>query len=262
MVDKKTLDTTNAGSNWEADMSALQSKSARRAWIVAGVSVGIAALAVAALAAVMPLKTVVPHFVTLDKTTGAVEVIDVTAQKVAFSEIEQKYWASLYVQERETYQYTLLQKGYDNVLAWSTDDVAGVYAQQFSGGKDSKDKILGSNFEELVNVISVSLPPNAVNKMIVRYELSRRRTGTQEREGRPRTFVASMAYKFEPAQRGSSAELIRNPLGFRVTAYRLDEEISREQAPVAAAAPVESAPAAQPQFPVVVPAVQTAGAAK
>ncbi len=225
---------SRAGSNHEADMQLARERSEKRAWIVSSFSILIALGAVGALAVMGPMKTVVPFMVVADKTTGAVEVIDVTAQKIDVPEIVHKYWVSQYVLERESYHYPLLQKQYDSILAWSSGDTGEVFSSQFVG-KNAKDKVLGPNIEETVKIISVSLPPGARNsdgansKMVVRYELNRRRAGYTDAIEPPRTFVANVAYKFEPAQRGSAAELIRNPLGFRVTAYRLDAELVSAQ---------------------------------
>ena len=209
---------------WEANQHAQTMKSARLAWWVAGVSALIALASVATLAALFPLKTTVPYVYYVDKTTGDTSVVNALSEReVGYRELNEKHWARNYVIARETYLYTLLQLDYDTVLALSSDDVGQAYAKVYEGD-NARDKKLGAGTEERVKIISVVLPPDQTGKAVVRFELITKRNNG---EGAlpARSFVATMAYEFKPSMRGREKDLLMNPLGFKVTSYRIDAEV-------------------------------------
>jgi type IV secretion system protein VirB8 len=173
----------------------------------------------------MPLKATVPLMVYVDKTTGNTEIVSaLNERQVGYQDLNDKYWARKYVTARESYFYTLLQADYETVLALSNDDVGTVYDKGFAG-ENAKQVKLGTSIEEKVNVLSVVLPAGDPGKAVVRFEKTQRRVNTQD-AGPPQTYVASLAFKYEPSMLGRERDLINNPLGFKVTAYRVDAEIA------------------------------------
>ena len=66
------------GESWAEDRAASERSSRRIAWIIAAVFGGIAALEAIALVILLPLKTVEPYVVSVDRQTGFVE----TTQKL------------------------------------------------------------------------------------------------------------------------------------------------------------------------------------
>lgn len=213
---------------WEADREVERAKSVRLAWRVATGFGVVAALAVAAVVVMLPLKTTENRIVYVDRVTGNQEVVSViNAREIASNrELNEKFWARKYVIARESYLYTLLQLDYDTVLALSSDEVGRPYAKSFDG-ENAKDKRLGPGVEERVKVISVVLPPDQVGKAVVRFEKLVKRVNADQAEP-PQTFVATMAFEFRPSVRGREKDLIENPLGFKVTAYRVDAEIGSQ----------------------------------
>ena len=218
------------GSSWEADREAQRTKSEGRAWKVAGAACGVALLALACVAVMLPLKTTVPYVLYVDKATGGTEVVNaISEREVGYRELNEKHWASKYVVARESYLYTLLQFDYDTTLGLSSDDVGRSYAKLFEG-ETAKDKRLGAATEERVKVISVVLPPDQVGKAVVRFDRIAKRTNADQPDP-PQTFVATMAYEFKPSMRGREKDLIQNPLGFKVTSYRVDAELGGQGGP-------------------------------
>lgn len=211
--------------DWEASTVETIERSERRAWTVAAAAAAIAVLLAIAIATMLPLKAVVPYVVYVDKATGGTEVAYAAGEhEVAFRDINKMHWAAKYVRARESYQYTALQLDYDTVLALSSDDVGAIYAAQWSGS-NAKDKQLGSAREELVEVLSVQLSPDGNNRANVRFRKTSRRAGQAIPDGEPRTYAVTMAFEMLPTMKGKIEDLMRNPLGFRVTAYRVDEEL-------------------------------------
>lgn len=215
------------GQDWEADKTARLEKSEKRAWMVAGVSCALTVLAVAGLAMLAPFKMVVPYVFAVDKTTGNVEMVSAADDRtiVGYQELLDKHWAQKYIVARENYYYKLLQHDYDTVLALSANEVAQDYAALYSG-TDARDKKYGASVEMDVKVLSVTLAQDPVgSKAVVRFQKTARNVQAQ-RADPPTYWVATLSYEYQPSMFGKERDLIRNPLGYTVTAYRVDAEFA------------------------------------
>ena len=215
------------GSDWEADRQASYEKSERRAWLVAGGLSVIAIAAVIGIASLAPFKRVVPYVFAIDKATGNVELVSAADDRgvVGYQELLDKHWAQKYVIARESYNYKLLQTDYDTVLSLSADDVGREYARQYDG-PNARDKKYGSGIEMRIKVLSVTPAQDEVGtKVVVRFEKTSKRTDSDGEV--PQYFVATFPYEYKPSMFGKEKDLIQNPLGFRVTSYRVDPEIAQ-----------------------------------
>lgn len=215
--------------DWEADKSARLAKSERRAWVVAGLACAVTAVAVGAIAFLAPFRRVVPMVFAVDKVSGNVELVnalnDRNVAQLGYQELLDKHWATEYVTARESYYYRLLQTDYSTVLMLSADDVGRDYARLFEGA-DPRDKKLGPTTQWKVTVISVTLANDgASQKAVVRFEREQRRLDADKAEA-PQFFVATMSYEYKPSLFGKEKDLIINPLGYRVTSYRVDAELA------------------------------------
>jgi type IV secretion system protein VirB8 len=223
------------GSDWEADRQAACEKSERRAWTVAAGASIIAIAAVIGITTLAPFKRIVPYVFAVDKATGNVELVSAADDRtvLGYQELLDKHWAQKYVVARESYNYRLLQTDYDTVLALSSDDVGREYARQYEG-PNARDKKYGAGLELRVKVVSVTLAQDDVGtKAVVRFEKSARRTETDVTET-PQYFVATFPYQYKPSMFGKEKDLIQNPLGYRVTSWRVDSEIAQDGAPAPA----------------------------
>lgn len=215
--------------SWSDDQISRTQRSEKRAWIFAVTGWGFALLAIGALALMVPLKQTVPYVLSVDRTTGNVEVLDVAEPRsVQYQPLLDKHWAQRYVIARESYHWRLLQQDYELVLAMSSDDVAREYTQIYEG-PNARDKKLGAYHELRVKVLSVTAQPDVEGRMVVRFERQFRRTDVGQTEP-PQTYVATMAFEYHTAAVAIEKQLLQNPLGFRVVAYRLDAETSNTKA--------------------------------
>lgn len=215
------------GTNWEADKVAQKEKSERRAWVVASVAVSLSVILGISLGLLAPFKVAVPYVFTVDKATGNVELVNAAddRQIVGYQELLDKHWAQRYIVARESYNYRLLQNDYDTVLALSGEDVAREYARLYDG-PNSRDKKYGASIEMRIKVLSVTLAQDDVgNKAVVRFEKTSKRTEADNADA-PTYFVATFSYEYKPSMFGKEKDLIQNPLGYRVTSYRIDSEIA------------------------------------
>lgn len=198
-------------------------RSERRAWMVAGIACVVALCAVVALILLVPLKQSVPYILSVDRSSGNVEVIDVAEPRtIQYQPLLDKHWAQRYVVARESYHWQLLQQDYDTVLAMSSTNVGREYAEIYQGA-EARDKKLGPAYELRVKIISVTAPPDVQGRMVVRFERQLRRVDSGPVEP-PQIFVASLSFEYHVAMTAVEKQLLMNPLGFRVTGYRVDGE--------------------------------------
>lgn len=212
--------------DWEANMEALQARSERRAWLVAGTACVVALTAVVSLAFMMPLKRTVPYLFAMDKATGNVEYVGAVDDRriLGYQELLDKHWAQRYIVARESYTYRLLQSDYDTVLGLSNEAVARDYARLFEG-PNARDVKYGANVEVKAAVVSVQLSKNPVGlQAVARFTKTLRRVDSDLSEP-AQSYIATIAYEYEPTMLGREQELLANPLGYKVTSYRVDAEL-------------------------------------
>lgn len=217
---------------WEADREARREKSERRAWRVAGAASFLAVIALVGIATLAPYRRNVPYLFAMEKATGNVEFVGAIDDRriTGYQELLDKHWAQRYIVARESYNYKLLQSDYDTVLGMSNELVARDFARLYEGAY-ARDAKYGASVEMRVMILSVQLSPNGTgNQAVIRFAKSTRRIEAESNEA-PQYFVATIAYEYKPTMAGKEKDLIANPLGYRVTSYRVDSEIAPISAP-------------------------------
>src|SRR6202040_3662245 len=92
--------------SWDADRVAMQRKSARQAWWVAGAG-WICALTLGdAIMLLMPLKRVEPFVIRVDNTTGLVDVVPVDVGNTPMPEAVTRYFLDHYVTVCERFNFS------------------------------------------------------------------------------------------------------------------------------------------------------------
>lgn len=211
--------------SYEASIRYLVEKSNKRAWIVAWIAIFIAVLMGGLIAYMLPLKKVEPYVITVDKTTGMTQ-IKTAIDKETLKPVEamDKYFASTYVNKRESYYYDFLSKDYVYVQLLSSPKVAKEYRALYEGDK-SRDKVLGDKYEIDGKILSVVLGESAGTKTAtIRIELTKKdvKTGSSYR---PTIKVVTLSYDYFPKEIETEEERLLNPLGFKVLTYRVDNEV-------------------------------------
>lgn len=224
-----------AARSWAHDRDAALVNSRRTAWIVASVATGVAALEALALVALLPLKTVVPYTVMVDKATGYSTVLDGTHPQVLKpqSALTQSMLAQ-YVIARETFDISTIAEQYRKVGLWSEGEARSEYlALMPISNAQSPMNLYPRSAIISVTVDSVALVgPDTAQ---VRFVTDRRDSPTA---ASVRTaYVAQIRYRFagEPMVMD---DRLTNPLGFEVAHYRRDQEAL----PAAGPAPLNIAP--------------------
>jgi len=209
--------------NWESSRMLSIEKSERRAWRVAFASVGVAVLAIAAIAMMMPLKESVPYVIRVDNTTGVPDIVTaITDKAVTGDEVMDKYWLAHYVRARETYDWYTLQRDYNTVGLLSSANVGQGYAQLFEG-KDALDKTYGKTVRATVEILSVV--PTGKNTGTIRFIKTTKRVDQEGSPGTVTKWVATVAYEYRSTALIKESARLVNPFGFQVLTYRVDPEM-------------------------------------
>jgi type IV secretion system protein VirB8 len=160
--------------DWEASDIERSIKSERRAWTVAGASFVLAVVCVITVAVLVSRHKPYGFLVERDKATGeTTTLMTMDRNSVDFNEMEDKHNIKRYVEARESYFFSLLQRDYDVTLMLSCDEVGAEYAKQYSDDNpQALDKTLGQGTERRIKVTSVRLPNDEPGKAVVGFERS------------------------------------------------------------------------------------------
>lgn len=210
-----------AGEGWASDNELRQRRFTRYALVAAAVAALIAVLEGVALVMLTPLKTVEPYTVLVDRQTGHTMLVDPALPRRidADSALNQSFLAR-YVTAREGYDFELAPDHYSQVMSWSAAPVRDRYAATMRADNPASPIARFSRSQHrVVEILSIT-PVDDGNSM-VRF-VSRVR-GDGAREGATNRWVAMIEYRYV-ARPMSWTEMLVNPLGFEVTAYRVSPE--------------------------------------
>ncbi|HEV2817237.1 MAG TPA: VirB8/TrbF family protein [Allosphingosinicella sp.] len=254
---KQTREALNAyyveADSWAHDRVDALQVSRRTAWRVAAGASLIALLEAIALIVLMPLKTVEPYTLLVDRQTGFVQALrPIDAERIAPDRALTQSFLVQYVIARESFDIDSLQDNYRKVALWSSGPARANYvaSAQISNPESPLARYPRSTIVE-TRVKSVS--PVGNNVAMVRFETRRRDAGGQA--GPPSAWVAVIRYRYSGEPMSVEDRFI-NPLGFEVVRYQRNAEALPpvEAAPTVVApqlqiVPVPTAPAAPPARP-------------
>ena len=206
---------------WNRDrVEALQS-SRRTAWWVAGSAAAVAILLALTLILLMPLKTVVPYTLMVDKTTGYVQALKpINPDKIAPDTALTQSFLVQYVIARESYDVDTVRTNYNKVALWSAETARADYLSFMQVSNPASPlNAYGRNTVVETEVKSVS-PVNS-NAALVRFDTIRRDANGVAQP--PRAWVALIRYRYSGEPMKLEDRFI-NPLGFQVLRYRKDPE--------------------------------------
>lgn len=230
-----------ASQSWADDRRTLIDRSRRTAWRVA-VGASVIALAEAmALVALLPLKTVQPYTLLVDRQTGHVEALrPLERQTVTADAALTRSFLVQYVIAREGFGIDTLQLDYRKVALWSSGEARQQYIATMQANNPASPLVAYPR-SSLVDVTIKSISSLSPSSALVRFDTQRVDRGSPA--GAPTSWAAvvSFTYSGEPM---SAADRLINPLGFKVTRYRRDAEtLAVPQAPVTT---LPASPAARP----------------
>lgn len=208
--------------SWSQDVHGALRSSRNVAWIVA-IGLGIIAILEAvALTLLMPLKTVVPYTITVDRQTGYVEAAQglLPGRLSQNSAVTQAFLAQ-YVLAREGYDPSDLQADYRKVALWTTGAARDQYLRAMAPSNPASPvKLYPATTVLQPTIKSISLLSR--DSALVRFDVERRDYGASSGERQSYAAVIGFRYTGSPMR---MADRFLNPLGFQVTSYRRDAEM-------------------------------------
>ena len=242
-MNKQTREALDAyyveAESWGKDRQDALAKSQRTAWTVAAAACAIAVLEAIALLVLMPLKTVEPYTLLVDRHTGFVQALEpLNGQRISGDTALTQSFLVQYVIARESFDIDTVQDNYRRVALWSADTARSTYLASMQVSTPESPLVIYPR-ETVVETRVKSVSPIDRDAAMVRFETLRRDANGRV-EG-PRAWVAVIRYRYSGEPMSVEDRMI-NPLGFQVLRYRRDAE----------ALPPEPAPVPPPQTPVVV----------
>lgn len=226
--DSSLTDYYAAAESWSADKAAATQRSARLAWTAAAVMAAIAVMEAAALVVLLPLKSVQPYTLLVDRQTGFVqELKPLERQQIAPDTALVRSFLVQYVIAREGFDIGTLKTDYRKVALWSAGEARSNYLSMMQASNPL------SPLATLPRSATVAVEVRSVSSLNADTVLVRFATVRQDPGGQPapaQAWASVLKYRFSGGAMSAEDRLI-NPLGFQVTRYRRDAEMLSEQVP-------------------------------
>lgn len=220
-----------AARTWELDRNDQVRRSERRAWIVAGVACGIAALCAAAVAGLTPLKEKVPALIRVDGSTGIVDLVPVYEGTQDIGEIVSRQLLTSHVTARERYFYGTAEADYELVAAQNSPPLNQEWANLWDrNNPQSPLNLYKDGTTVRVQIRSISfLRLSSGNQRVAQVRFTKYARPSGAGDEQPTSWISTIEFAYA---KPSSDEKLRslNPLGFRVVEYRREPEVVSQPA--------------------------------
>jgi type IV secretion system protein VirB8 len=211
---------------WDADRYVFAARSARRAWLVAGVGWLCALTSCLALALLMPLKRVEPFVVRVDSSTGVVDVVPEYNASAGVESTVMRYFLTHYITVCERFNFATAESDYEECGAFHAPQRNQAWYALWNPHNPASPLNVhkdGSTVRAQVQSVSFFERGNGVHDLAqVRYLKAERQA---EGAGEHIThWIATIQYALTPP---SSDPRVRrwNPLGFKVLELTAEPEV-------------------------------------
>jgi type IV secretion system protein VirB8 len=208
------------GDIWEQEIIKRAKRSARVAWFFALLFAGLAALSLVAVVLMLPLKSFEPYVVTVDRTSGYIEVQSGLTRPAKLTEQQAVTQANVvrYIRNREGYDPYAIEDYFGVAALLSTGDAARELQALFSAANPQNPaKVYGRLKRVLVDIKSVTFPNSST--AIVRFST----TEKSDTESIVRHWISVVRFRYTDTPIRNEWRF-ENPLGFQVYSYRRDQE--------------------------------------
>lgn len=212
------------GRQWDQETYLAIHRSRAIAWIIAGGSFLVALSLGIAISFLLPLKEPVPYVITVDKQSGYLEIAKPLNDKpLAKQQAITDYNLVQYVQLRESYLNAIAPENYHKVQAMSKDIAAKEHKLLWDGGNPNNPSVI-FGYDGQVDVSIISVTPLNDKTASVRFA----RRVTHNGKISERRYAAILIYEYSNHPMTNQERLL-NPLGFKVTSYRVTEEFTNQE---------------------------------
>ncbi len=223
-MNKPALDLDDyyrAAASWGEDRERADAASRKTAWIVAGVATTVALIEAIAIIVMLPLKTVVPYTLLVDKQTGYVEQLKPVENRTIDPDAALiRSFLVQYVIERESFDIDTLNNSYRKVALWSAGDARTRYINGMQA-TNAESPLARLPRTAVVDVKLLSVSSLEGDAAMVRF--TTQRADASGSGVAPENWVAVIRYRFSGAAM-SAEDRMTNPLGFQVVRYRRNAE--------------------------------------
>lgn len=167
-----------------------------------------------------PLKSIEPYVIQVDQRSGITQTVDpLTVRELTANEAVNNYFILQYIRSRETYNINALAMNYNlvRIMSESNRVYAKFVAEADPNNPRSNAARLGSGGERTIKIKSITY----LNPQLVQVRVYIEETGNN-----PASMHKIILIAFEYVKMSLNIEeRYLNPLGFRVTDYRIDEDV-------------------------------------
>ena len=232
---RKQQDVSDSSKHWYQDKYQHVLTQRNMLALIAIVSLLAAMVAVLAVMRLAPLKSVDPYLIQIDEKTGITQrVIPVSRQEYAADQAVDRYFTSVYLRMRESYNINILRYNYNVVRLMSTADIFRKFRYLVDPANESSfAKRLGAAGLRDVKIRSMIYITNPADK-----KKSAGATGTQKimqarittsesvpnQPDKETYWVVTITFEYADLSLSQDEQLL-NPLGYTVTSYQIQPEI-------------------------------------
>lgn len=163
-------------------------------------------------------RSIEPFVIEIERKSGVATVVNpLERKKLAADEELTKYFIARYVQARETYDTLTYEYNYFTVIRLlSTSGIYYPFKNYIVSNPQSPRLLYGEVTSSQIKIRSITLPNEGEARVTFTISVSGARSGDFNK-------VATLKFGYYTLEM-SQEERYVNPLGFQVTAYRVDEE--------------------------------------
>jgi type IV secretion system protein VirB8 len=210
--------------SWDIDRTAQTIKRARIAWVVAGAGWVSVLITSAALALMMPLKTVEPYVIRVDSSTGIVDIVPVYTGHADIGETVARYLLTHYVTLCEGFIYASAKRDYEECGSYHTSKRNQEWYNLWNQVNPQSPLNVnrdGSVVRVQVTAVTFFRKANGLSELAqVRYLKTRQPPGGSEQLTH---WIATLQYAWVTPSRDPQSRQF-NPLGWRVTDFHTEAE--------------------------------------
>ncbi|KIQ24658.1 virB8 family protein [Xanthomonas campestris] len=237
--------------NYEVSIADLARRSEKRAWIVATLSMLVTVMTAGGYYYMLPLKEKVPYLVMADAYSGTSTIAKLEAnfggRTISTSEALARSNIARFIISRESYDAsTISDRDWNTVVAMAATSVLAEYRALHAANNVARPfNTYGRNRAIRVSILSITLiggkgkPFTGATVRFQRNLYDKSSTMSTLLDNK----IATMEFVYQDNLQMSDELRVENPLGFRVTDYRVDSDYSALPAVPASGAQV-SAPTA------------------
>lgn len=207
-------------STWDQEIIANALQSRKRAWILASFCMVVSVLSLLTLLLILPLKTFEPYVVTVDRSTGYLELTKgLDSGKLSEDQAVTESNLVRYVSLREQYNPPILKENYESTSLMSSGTALKELQQLWSAqNPDNPSVKFGPKTSVDVKIKSVAFINK--NTASVRF-LKEQRQNDLVTESHWNAIL-EFQYSQKPM---SMKDRFSNPLGFQIINYRVNPEV-------------------------------------